>query len=263
MCSVPLMTSGCSPSVRHSHNDALKSLKSASPVLATDHTTLYCLPDSCDPSRVIREIETTAAAVTQWLGPNHQLPNIHVAILHSDDPLAQGWRANTQYNHGYTGRMYYQDNLLLVIGDPAHDRFWSVLRHEVSHATVHSLIGHHTIAFWFDEGVATLFEMGVDQAVMPKPNLERRALCQYFIQTRHALGLRRVIYTDSLPMATGNSYARAWASVAYLYHQDVDLKSYVQAVQQGVPNKTAFNDHVLGQGVSLAALENNVISWLR
>ena len=34
-------------------------------------------------------------------------------------------------------------------------------------------------------------------------------------------------------------------------------------ITKGVPNKTAFNDHVLGQGLSLAALENNVISWLR
>jgi hypothetical protein len=259
-----LSLSGCRSLQHPSRHEArqLKALTATSPILESQEVTLYRLPSAGDPARVAREVKGTAAAIEHWLGMPAELLEIGIAILSPDDPLARPWRAETNSNNGCAGRMYYHSNLLVVIGDPNSPRFWPVLRHEAAHAILHGIVGHHNIAFWFDEGVATLFESGVDGSLMPRPNPERLALAKYLVQTRHSLGLKRILYRDTPGSATGHSYARAWACVAYLLSQGIDLRPYALAVQQGMSNGTAIDQCLLREKLSLSELEAEVISWL-
>ncbi len=255
------LTWGCQPMSR-SHSRAVASLLATSPIGATQCTTLHCLPSTYEPSRVMDEIEVTGAAVLQWLAPNNERPHVHVAILAPEEPRAEYWQTHVKASHGHTGRFYHQANLLLVIGDPNQSRFWQVLRHEAAHAVLEGLVGAHDTVFWFNEGVASLFEMGVDQALDPSLNRERRAQCTALIDGDRMPGLRTLVTRRSMPTASGKSYARAWACAAYLYHQKKDLGPYIQALQRGLPNRVAFEECVLGPEQSLAEFERKVLAWL-
>lgn len=235
---------------------------SALPVTTHGQVTLHCLPETYDPSQVAHVIDTTTIAVSQWLGEPSEPIHMRVILLEPNDPMANPWQRNTEQNHGCTGRTYYREDVLLIIGHAQTARFWSVLRHEVAHAVVHRLVGHHRIAFWFDEGVASLYEAGVDQSLQPVPNAERKTVAQYLARTRHSLHLKRLIQRDSPALADGHTYARAWAGVAYLHSQGIDPKGYVQAIQMGLPNKTAFDTHFLLHNASLTSFDRDVTHWV-
>ena len=251
--------------LRHARHDArlLDTLTSTSPTLRAGRITLHCPHTSCDPSALIDVIETTASVVSQWLGEPAEPASICAIVLEPNDPMAHHWQREIDQNHGCTGRTYHDEGVLLLIGRASDKRFWSVLRHEVAHAVIHSLVGQRADALWFDEGVASLFETGVDQNLNPKPNSERLGVAQYLARTRRSLHISRLIQQNNRSLATGNTYARAWACVAYLHDHGLDPRGYLSAIQSGIAPKSAFETHMLQPGQTLDAFDQEVTAWIQ
>ena len=266
LCGISLLVSGCSVPLVHApnHERDLRDLLTAPPLLATDMVAIHRLPESCDLARVVREIETTVTAVSQWLGTPPNRPVLNVLIFARNDPLAQAWRADTHRNHGCTGRLYYgdQDPILLVIGDPCDARFWDVLRHEVTHGEVQAMVGHDLVPFWFDEGMATLFEAGVDQTFTPRFNQERWTLCKHLLRSAKSLHTKRLIRRSKVTYANGDMYARAWAIMAYLYSSGFNPDDYVRAIRNNTDSLTSFEACFLGPGQSFTSFDRDLSAWV-
>jgi hypothetical protein len=178
-----------------------------------------------------QQADTIVRAVCQWL--HAPLPGLHTHIVVFSPDELQDRIGPTIHGRGQNrvGGLTDQASHIMVVGDPNQVRFWTVLRHETAHCALQHAAGRPIpLPFWLDEGVACLFEMGVDSAYQPRPNPERVMLLRYLIRTQRSLRLNRFIQKPFFQQSTGQNYTRAWGIVATLYDQGRSLETYIEAL---------------------------------
>jgi len=94
------------------------------------------------------------------------------------------------------------------------DRVGEDLRHEVTHAYLHSVVPN--VPLWLDEGLAEYFEVGRGKQGVNRPHLDRLSLA--LEKRRWQPDLIRMEQLDESFDLTQDEYAAAWAWVHFLLH---------------------------------------------
>ncbi len=117
------------------------------------------------------------------------------------------------------------------------DRMGDDLRHEVTHAYLHSVVPN--IPLWLDEGLAKYYEVPRGQHGLNRQLLER--LLDQIRQQRWQPNLRRLEHFPSTFAMTQDDYAEAWAWVHFLLEPAVErtgvLRGYLADLRRGDPSK--------------------------
>lgn len=262
----PFISGGCRLSLLQTQDEAtrLKAFCQGSPQYTSNHVALYRYPPDYHVERILDEADRTVTAIYQWLGIDESPSRVRVLIFSPDEPEGQYWLKRKRHRHNSAGSMFPGENILLVVGDPKNPRFWTVLRHEFAHYALHNMLELNTpIPFWLNEGIASLFETGLDPKGRPLPNRERLQLLQYLSKTRPSLYLKPLIKTFHLGITNGAAYARAWGIVAFLYQNNRCPTAYLKELNHTQEKPLVlFNNHILKTGETLDDFENAMRQWL-
>ena len=190
--------------------------RSAQPLLQSSHFKLFRLPDSYDAAAILQESEQTTSILLGWLNGTNKWPKVTILVYSPDEADGRRLLKKTSTTQ-VKGRYFFPpQNTLLLVGDPENPRFWTVLRHEVTHAAViHS--SSHTLPFWLNEGMATLFEKGIDKQGNPRIVSERLQMAKKLAKRRKGLRLKTVLIKENPDYQDGKAYAKAWSILYFLY----------------------------------------------
>ena len=130
---------------------------------------------------------------------------------------------------------------LFVRGDTAgfvyvyrHPRFETDLRHEVTHAILHSMLPF--LPLWLDEGLAEYFEVRALQRSSANPHQLRM---KWASRLGWKPNLKRLESRNTLSDFSAADYREAWAWVHFLLHGSDEgsrlLRSYLATIQQETP----------------------------
>jgi len=197
------------------------------PVDSSSAIQVQRLPSGWDSRRLVREASAVGDAVRGWLQPDGDGHKGLLCVFSPDEPegkaLLRSWREPAGSPAGRV-LQYETARLIAVVGSFDDPRFWTILRHEVAHdATLAVLTGVEKPPFWLAEGIATLFEVGVETDGMPQGNPERSAMISYLLKRDGYLKLDSVLKRSEPVVQNGAAYARAWCVVRHLYrhHREV------------------------------------------
>lgn len=211
-----------------------------------------------------RQADAIVHAVCLWLDLRLPNPNTQIVIFSPEEPDGRRWLRNNGFGKDKAGGMARTDGTIIVVGNASDPRFWTVLRHEAAHHALRQARGsEHILPFWLDEGIACFFEMGLDSENRPLPNPERRDLLRYLARRRASLHLTSLLRTPAPKMPTGEHYARAWGVVAFLYHQNRSLQTFLQT-QPSDPKRSLahFQATLLHPDQELKDFEKALVHWL-
>lgn len=190
---------------------------SRAPVAASPWFEVYHVPPGVDPKEVLAVADRVAKAVTDWLGAPRP-PRGRLLVFSPKESGARSLVGLRRVPHG-AGITSVDTRLIVVVAEPGSDRLLDVLCHEVAHDMLLAWLGRRP-AFWIDEGVATLFERGVDAAGRPRPSPERLALCRYLLDSGESPPLEPLVRVERPRLVTGRTYAWCWAVTSCLYLRD-------------------------------------------
>jgi len=155
--------------------------------------------------------------------------------------------------------MFLETGVIVVQGAPDSPRLWITLRHEAAHYALRRHAGTPP-PFWLDEGLACLFEAGLSPSGEPLPSPERLALFRHLLQSRWPGAVDRLLSQSAPERADGAAYARAWAMVFYLYHQDPGRVPALVRELAASPSTEAFVDAQAGAAWT-RDLERRMGAW--
>ena len=261
---LPLILMGCHmPLIRLPHETIdLESYCQKPPCHTSAYFTWFQVPCPQQADYLIQQADDVVSAVFQWLECDRPVKPIRLLILSPHEPAAQVWLKKHSIRHEVAGQTIYADNLLVMVGDPNHPRFATVLRHEAAHFAFYGAASVQTMPFWLSEGVACLYETGVDQNGHPRPNPERLALLRYLARTRSSLGLKNLIKKQHA-QGNGMNYARAWGIVAYLCQTDGSVNKYLHTLRTANEKPlTLFENTFLNSDEGITAFDQAVTDWM-
>ena len=182
---------------------------------------VHRVPDQVDAVRLAGEIRQVSEAVQTWLGADEMAPAPPLAVLvfGSGTPEGRTLRRTMRSSESHAGLFLPRQRILAIAADSDGPELWRVVRHEAAHAGFRAVWPPEAPPppFWLDEGVASLFESGVAEDGVPRPNAHRRDMLRYLLRTRGRLHLKSVLTRPRPAIADGAAYARAWG-VLHLLH---------------------------------------------
>jgi len=209
------------------------------------------------------QVDAVVRAVFKWLSYDQPVEPACLLVFSPRRPEGRAWLKYGPGTRDYAGATSEAGRIMVVVADPHSARFWTILRHEAAHFALRAVVGPgRAPPFWLDEGVACLFEPGVDAENRPKPNPERLKLLRYLARTRRMLHLKTVLNRESLSQASAREYARAWGIVAYLYHQQRAVNACLQTLPEAGQAYRHFEDTILRPDQTLEGFEQAVRRWI-
>ena len=201
-------------------------------------------------------LPTTDVPTADVALPDRQTLVREQLVIHSDFPLATQHRlieeltarrfdlsralalpVSNEPVHVYPGfprrrAFFVETDTRLIVYAHWGDRVAEDLRHEVTHAYLHSMVPN--LPLWLDEGLAETFEVPRGHAGMNRPHLDR--IVSRLEQRQWQPDLRRLEVSESAFDMTLNDYADAWVWVHFfLYsraeHRDL-LRQYLATIRR-------------------------------
>lgn len=115
-----------------------------------------------------------------------------------------------------------------------HDEFEIDLRHEVTHAVLHSVLPF--IPLWLDEGLAEYFEVPAADRASRNPHQARLKWSMRLLWKPNLEALERKSAVSEMAV---NDYRESWSWVHFLLHGPAEfervLPKYLQAIESGEP----------------------------
>ena len=102
------------------------------------------------------------------------------------------------------------------------DDFVVDLRHETTHAVLHTLLP--MVPLWLDEGLAEYFEVPAADRCQGNPHLKQ---VQRNVRWRRPASLVKLEATETLDQMDRDAYRDAWSWVHYLLHGPADAQTRV------------------------------------
>lgn len=234
------------------------------PIATQQGFELHHLPKGYDQKKVLNEATKTAMAVQKWLnGTTTPLP-VRILVFSPKSDTGQSLLINEKHTVKSTGFYHYDDNLIVVVGEANDPRLWTVLRHEVVHRVIAESHASIPPPFWLNEGIAMLFELGIDQSGLPIVSQERRKLARYLINHGNGLNWNRLISHPKIAIPNGKDYARAWSLVSALYNEKRPLRLFLQTKKDVVRSPSDnFKHYLLDKGESIKSFEEKHMNILK
>lgn len=209
------------------------------------------------------EIETTVSAVRQWLHLTTPIEPVCILVLDPNQAEGKYWLSRKQPTPSATGFIVHEANMIVLIGRPDDPVFWNIVRHEAAHfVLMNACPDYSNIPFWLDEGIATLFETGLDADGRPLPNPHRLQCLHHLSRTRRSLYIKRLVSVASPRYQTGHAYARAWGIMTYLYQTQRQPVDYLHALASQGTSMGLFEQHILAENETLMDFERAIVSRL-
>jgi hypothetical protein len=198
------------------------------PLLQSAHFSIFRLPNGYDGKAILKETEETASTLLKWLNETNDWEKVAVLVYNPTEPDGKKLLTKpTDVRSGVKGLFFFPpQNTLLLVGAPENPRFWTVLRHEATHATIiHA--SPHSLPFWLNEGMATLFEGGIDEQGEPRIVPERLRMAKKLASRRKGLCLKSILTKKNPDYRDGKSYAKAWSVLYFLYQTDPQKMAFL------------------------------------
>ncbi|WP_041916350.1 DUF1570 domain-containing protein [Desulfocapsa sulfexigens] len=233
-------------------------------ILANDFFAIHRLPAGYNGSLILLQASRIAVSIREWLDLPPPVIPVKILIFSAKEPLGSRFLEQSRTRHQATGYYDPGKQVLVVVGEVDDPRFWTVLNHEISHAVLYSCMpGNIGLPFWFNEGVATLFEGGVEN-LQPRINNERLEYMRYHIDKKRPLDIQGLILLSGSSLDNSSStYARAWAVTAYLYFCGLPVSTYVKDFpKKGASEIVRFEKSFLLPHETLDEFSTSCIQWI-
>lgn len=141
-----------------------------------------------------------------------------------------------------------------------HDAFETDLRHELTHALLHSTLPF--IPLWLDEGIAEYFEVPAEQRASNHPH---QARLKWSARLGWNPNMRRLESRETVRDMSATDYRESWAWVHFLLHGSLSrsdvLQKYLASIQRGEP-PGPLSEHVARLSSNPASsLAGHIRSW--
>lgn len=165
--------------------------------------------------RLLEELTARRGDLSRLLGLPPGGEPVHVHLFEDADRFAEFMRL---YYPQFPSRraFFVQTDTRLEVYAHWGDRVAEDLRHEVTHAYLHSLVPN--VPLWLDEGIAEYFEVSRGRRGLNRPHLEN--LLARLRQDQWHPDLQRLERLDRPFEMTLDDYAESWAWVHFLLEAD-------------------------------------------
>jgi hypothetical protein len=265
-----LLVTGCAGPKLHPRGEyrkppAYKDLAAAPALYSSGFFKIHRLPAGYDPTAIVTRAEAVADTIRKFLGAANRPEPGRILIFSPAEPEGKFLLKANRARHDCFGRMIRAENILVVVGAVDDPRFFTVLRHEAGHYALASMLPSKTVVpFWLDEGLATLFETGIDNQGQPLPNHERLKMLRYLVKTRFSLGLDALIKPSIPSYVNGSAYAKAYGMLAFIYQNQRPLPQALSGLATGdLTSPEWFEKNILLPGETRAVFETALKVWLK
>lgn len=246
--------------------------------VSRDGMTLHCVASPAEVQRDFARIERIVRAIRgvfAGIKPRNPLDSLEVWVIPDRAAYLGGIRDIAGSDGGNTGGMFCPRGRNAHVF--VHGMSWPVLQHELWHAVSHVYLGD--CAAWIDEGLAEVFERGVDI----EQNFVIGAVSDGDLRAvRGALArgeLRPTLEFSSLGDATwrsrlrnglhlgGVQYTQAWITMQFLLFADegshrVRVNHLLRLLNQGRSSRSALNTAIGADDRAMGALDAGIRAYI-